>query len=895
VPATREQLDKYVTYKFDGPRLNMDVPANQIDIKEQSRLSGIDGRFRGCLHKYYGNTRLVDLADITGLTTIADHDGCSFIQEVVFQKRGTSTVYRGFVVRWDAQDDTDNLEVGLAYTADGGTTWTYLGIWTGASTGITLTTEIEAATHRGYCLVAVEAKAVKTVYWSGSAVVVVDAGPGSFGVPLGALTESSQAASDSHYLSGNGVFQVCYRFYSSTRGIYSDMSSPLTVLMDLPKLAKAHGAVYLSSYGGDSGLLISGDIITVNGRTFKYIAAGGNVTIPAASAATVAAHAQALADAINKDTANCGCAARAESAAVYIEASAEGATGNTYTLSVTETGANTDDLSVTGANLTGGGETTSEYKTQCKAVLDFPANTAVVSTKVFADFAAMFDTVDIFRTVDLGQNAAAQQGAIFYLEQSLGKTASWSTSGVWDAMQVSIGTVPDTALPLLDQYDPETDSIVAPPQSGAIARYQGVTLMGQAASDDDPYDILTGSFTHDSAEYFSTYNQVSGTSDRGRPLRFLKAGDSAFAAFPGGFVHIYKSSGERPLQFVDTHDGPGLDGKFVAHTYGNSVLMISAGLLRIMGGNDANIADIAGAGRLIQSWVDDVSDYVSSGYDAALNASFFLNPVTAEALIVWHGTSGLSMLEGAHFRWLTCGPAISNGKKRRIYMVTTRGVIVSPETAKGLGSGSGTMFGLDASYTLSGQATGGSETTLVCSGATFHADMVGCYVYMINGDNAGSRALVESVNVGTDTLTFSAATAFTNPVANNDRFAISPVPLHIGLAPLRIMDAAGPLVAFDRVKMEGLKAKFTNILGTIATITDTARIGACRTNATTIEATTAELSVTEESADAGCSLQPAIDGIDVKPYIEYIGVGSSFEITDVEVTFQPTESKEVSD
>lgn len=889
MPANREQLERYVTYALNGPRLNRDVPENKIQGTQFSRLAGIDGRYNGCLRKYYGNRLLVDLSGVSGLATIDDNDGVSFLQEVVFQKRGTSTTYRGFVIRWDADGDTSNEDVGLAYTADGGSNWSYLQIHDGAGNGIATTTAMECATHRGYLMVAVDGLSTKTVYWNGASLVAVASGPGAFDDALTAMSESSQAEDTDYHLVGNGVYQVRYRFYSSTRGIYSAMSEPVTVYMDKPKLAKAHGAIYFSAYGGDSGLMVAGDVITINSRTFEYIDAGSDVTIAAASAATIAAHAQALADAINGDTANCGCTARAESTAVYIEANTAGTAGNAITYSITETGANTDDLSVLGSKLTGGGESTSEYIQQCKAVMDLPAHGAVLATYDFDDFDALFDTLDVFRTIDLGQVPAAQQGAIFYNEQSIAKSGNWATSGAWDSLQVSLGTVPDTALVLLDQYDPSTDAIVAPPASGTIARYQGMTLMGQASTDDDPYDMLVSSLTHESAEYFTSYNQRDGNADRGKPLRFMVAGDSCFALHPGGFVHIYKSSDERPVQFVDTINETGLDGKWAAQRIGNAILMISALQLRLMGGNDGNVVDVPGVRRLLlDDWRDDIGNYVSGGFDSKLNCSMFLDSQRAEVLCLWHGTSGLSLLEGANFTWMTSGPDIATGQGTRAYFVTQNGLILSPDYAA---AGSGTMFDLSDSYTLAGSASGGSDSTLVSSGATFGADMVGAYCYMIDGDNAGARQVIASVDVGNATLTFDGT--FDYAVANGDRFAISPVPVHLRLAPLRTMDAADPLVSFDRAKMVGVSVKFRRISGLSAGVTDTMRYGAYRNEETSLVDETGEVEVSATIDDASGALTYAIDGLDVMPYFEYIGVGSSFEITDFMVLKTDVDSKVV--
>jgi hypothetical protein len=761
---TQEQLDNYVTYGFDGPKLDRDVPPNKIPFGHQSQVAGVDGAIGGCLRKYYGNRLVVDLAAISGLSVLHTYDGVSFLQRVTFQKRGTSTVYRGFVIRFDAVDDTDNEEVGLAYTANGGSTWAYLTVWNGSSTGITDTTAMECATEGAYLVIAVEGKATRTVYWDGSALVAVDSGPGAFSAILGALTLASQGADTSYYLSGQGVYQVRWRFYSSTRGIYSAMSSPVTV------------------YGS---------------------------------------------------------------------------------------GAATDK--------------------QWKMLLDFPANGAVVSGKVYADFAALFDTIDVFRSIDLGKISAAQQYAIFYHEQSIAKATSWATSGAFDALQVTIGTMPDTALVVLPQYDPSTDTLVAPPQSGAIARYQGMTLMGQALTSDYPYDILASSLDHTSPEYFTSYNQRRGTSERGRPSRFLVAGDSCFALHPGGFTHIYKASGVRPVQFVDTINGPGLDGKWAAQIIGNSILMISSGKLRQMGGNDGNIVDIGGVDRLMaDDWAADAENYISGGYDGQMNCSFFLNANRAEMLCLWHCTGGMSMLEGANFRWATSGPGITAGGRHRLFCVTARGRVVAPDYDE---SGSGTMLDLSDSYTLAGSATGGDDDSLVSTGATFHADMIGAMLYMIDGDNAGEGRAIASVNVGAATL--SLETPFDYAIANGDRFAISATPFRVALAAVRTMNEPEPLISFDRAKMLGASIKFGRITGLQAGVTDTLRVSAYRNAEDAPIDESCEVKVSTTIADASGAFDHAIDGIDILPYLEYIGVGSSFEITDVQVLKPDIDSKAV--
>ena len=361
-----------------------------------------------------------------------------------------------------------------------------------------LSGQVDCVVDRGYLIVSVDTKASKTIYWNGTALVAIDSGPGAFDSELGAMTFDTSAVDTDYQLHGSGTYQVAYRFYSSTRGIYSALSDPMTIHLDHLKTTKATGTVSLSTAGDDAGLMIEGDIITINGRTYEYISSGSDVTVAAAAGATVAQHATALADAINGDS-SAVVTASAQASSVLLESIVRGTAGNAYTLTKTEVAPYQTDISVSGATLSGGGVITTESETQVKATIDFPANDAVISGQVYANITALFDTVDVFRTIDLGESFTGQ-GAIFYLEQTIAKTGNWATSGTWDSLQVNIGTLVDDALPFQTMYDPEKDIIAAPPQSGTIGRYAGITFMAQASDTDGGYDTLWRSVEHTSPE-----------------------------------------------------------------------------------------------------------------------------------------------------------------------------------------------------------------------------------------------------------------------------------------------------------------------------------------------------------------------------------------------------------
>ncbi|KKM65440.1 hypothetical protein LCGC14_1491270, partial [marine sediment metagenome] len=1191
-----------IPYVFPGPVMDASVPSTALLEGSCGRLVGVDGRYRGCLRKFYGMSEVKDIDEIS--TGIDANNGPSYMKAVTFQKRGTSSVYRGFVISWDEGNDTTNLALDLFYTLDNGSNWSSHEIWAQSSSGITTTTEIDVTVAGAFLLVAVDGKATKTVYYKTSALTTVSSGPGVYDATLTALTDSDTSAQDdSSELKGDGVYNVAWRFYDSTRGIYSALSDTVTLTLDLFKFAKATGSIDFASGGGDSGLLIGGDLITIGSRTYgvyddphlllnfegtdaatsttdasdnahavtfggdaqldtgvtiigsstllldgvgdylsladhadwdltgsaadnwtastwvnltdrtrpevimgqfedagnfwalihvpgqglrfyvykdgsaiidtgysgeitdgndhhvavckvadewgvykdatqtdyvqdattdtlagaliigahnkgnedftmysetdpgadvaitsskitvtnadtttatyvvrdmgvnwftgdfthrlefelttlttaqaapivvwavadaaadvsgwgdfiwfgcrednndflevrdndgnaavssaftkgtTYFAtiamdvsagangtgqivatirtgshagsvfdtltidrdAGGDVdyryvygfalddsdinnrdftgfvqnfslsdsaygdylkgnmdalqivhsniygaapvvgvtdtftlptlpvpdtpattTVDVTGLTTLLQHTNALANSINGDT-SAVVTASSGAVSVTLESKVRGATGNTYALTESEAGSNTDDISVSAATLSGGGILTKILEPHCKAVMNFPADDAVISgVSTFAGFDALFDTVDVFRSINLG-DVVSTEGAILYLEQTLSMPAN---EGAWDApLTVTLGTKLDEALPFQITYDPQKDIVLAPPQSGTVGRYQKITFMAEATGVDSlsktDYDTVHSSIEHVSPEYFTTFNRRKGDPEEGRPLRFLNAGDAMLILEPNAIVHVFKTTDLKPLVYTVLHRNRGLTGKGAAHVVGNSVFMITGVGLAIIDANNGQMNLVSAANRvLLGSWLADLPN-VQSCYDSHMNASFFLNPTDSEMLILWHSTKMISMLEGANF--VTCSSTVditaSSNKKTRAYFITDTGLIVTPDYLR---AGTGTMWGLATGTTLDGTVTTASAggTNCIDSGATFHADMVGCLIYYTSGDNAGEGVEITSMAAGN--LTHNATTS---AIAVGDRYAVSPVPFKGKLWPLQI-------------------------------------------------------------------------------------------------------------
>lgn len=859
-------LEDNIIYEFAAARMDSSVPSVRVQPASLSYLAGADGRMVGCIRKFYGMKEILRLSEIIGLETIGDYSGVSFLQHVIFTQYGTASTYRGFVVRWDSQNSTSNQQIDLVYSLDNGSTWAVFAIWA-AGNSITNVLKIECESHKDYLFVCVEGKTPKTIYYSGANLVSIDMGPGAFDVALGAMTLASDSVDTDYQLTGNGIFQIAWRFYSSVRGVYSALSNPVTVHLNHYKLSAASATFTANNVGGDGGLMVDGDVFTINGRTYEAdnnSAITSDVAVDITGFTTMAECCQSFADAINGDTSPLATVtARAGAAYVYVEAKVRGSGGNSYGISVTEIAPNQDDWYVSTTTLMGGGVQTTEPETQCKIVLDLPNDDAVVAGQVYANFAALFDTIDIYRTIDMGSSLAASSGGIFWLESSIVKAGNWALEGTWDSLQVTVGGTIDMALiGAGNMFDPEKDLVLAPPNSSAIVRYQNITFM------DDGRDTVHSSLRHASAEYFTTYNRHTGMTKDGYPLRYIPVADSMFILATSSITHVYKSAQTQPLQFVGIQSKRGLVGKWAAHAVGNSVLMMIPSGLVLLDGTNGNIGQISAADGFVEERWRSYLSGVQSGFDAGLNASFFLCPNLSEVLVVWHAMQVVNMLEGANFACMTEGPDIATDTTVRAYFTTANGIIVTPDINY---ESSGTMHGLSSDYTLNGTTTA-SGTTLVDSNATFHADMVGCMVYMTSGDNAGVWREISSVDVGNHTLTLSSN--FSYQITKGDRYAVSAIALKARLWP--IQDPEDLNTALRRKNVTGIILDVKNTEGFANNVNNEWRVGGYKNGSSVLHGSTDMITVSENPSDSAGSIN--IDGICVEMYIEQISSGVNFDL-----------------
>lgn len=683
-----------ITHDVVGPFMDTSVPPAKVKQGAYPIISGVDPRYAGELRKFYGMQNVLDLRTTTalGMSTLGGISRIYGFRVVTFQKTGTSTFYRGFVVMWNPTYSTSQQQIDLIYTEDG-VDWASYTIWA-TGTNIDSSAEFDVATHENFLYLFVEGKAPQTVYYDEdlTALTKVDMGPGIYAATLPAMTLSGTSTDTtmSYFLSGSGTYQIAFRLYSSTRGVYSALSTPVTVTLDLRAKSKAVGVIYLDSAGGDSGKLVDGDILTIGGRTYEVNDTDTSSDVDLGDIASLSQENQikAVVDVINADASG-SVYATYGLGLISLEARTRGSEGNAITLAYTEAGAGSGDISLSGTTLTGGGGMTTLPDPNCKITTMLPQDGATWNGTTFEydTFSAAFDTVEVFRSIDLGSTT---KGAILYKEEEFAMPAS---DTLWNAKTVVSGTTYDEALVFFSQYNPSTDIVKAPPTSGTAGRYQGVTLVAQNTTDKGGLSTFQSSLTQDSAEYFSTYNERKGSYEEGRPKRYIVAGDSCILLSENAVANISKAGWENNYSMAYTvfHYNRGLVAKMAAHTIGNSIIYMGQSGLYLLNSNDMNVGQLQVADGLISdSWTSYLS-MVTSSFDAKMGTSFFLCYPLAQIIMVNHNTQSVSLLDYARFAATDGGLDVTGLGVQRAYFITSLGRIVTPDYAE---AGNGTMFGL---------------------------------------------------------------------------------------------------------------------------------------------------------------------------------------------------------
>jgi hypothetical protein len=592
-----------------------------------------------------------------------------------------------------------------------------------------------------------------------------------------------------------------------------------------------------------------------------------------------------ICEAINGDS-SAVVKARQSGANVIVTTKDSSSSGRTYSLSVDGEG-----LTLSAPSFRPGSVAFGSVEVNCKAVITFPiSSTFFASGEQYDQFGnpsgGLFNKVEVFRTI--GLRSTGSEGALFYLEQTLDMP---STEVLWDALTVNLGTVMDESLLFLKQYDPETD-IVKSIENGTDVGgyYQGTSFIGGTGV--DRFKLFNSNPDSDSLEYFTTYNYRKNGVEQGRVLRFVRCGDSLIGFCEGGILHIFKESRDKPIQYREIHAGKTLLSRGSVNSTGSSALFMGSGGVYILNGGDGNLGRLSVMDRVVSDgWTHEVrthSGWVDSGYDSDMDCSFFLLGKSTsgsgnEMVVICHNTQASCMLEAVPYIHMDCGLHHSDLNRVVAYFVTEYGQVVMCDAGNIEG---GNMGGL--SGTLSGEADGGSTTTLTDTGTTFVSGCQGQYLTMLGGNNAGLSRMITGVS-GAELTT----DAFPYAVADGDEFVVGACPVKVRWwKPTANLEESGD--DFRRMVVTSIAAKMRGITGSWTNKHPYWRVGIVRNGV--LQTWSQRVDMAIDYTDANPTNMVAsvkADGVDVEPYMEHWSEGTMFELTGLEVMATMTSSRRI--
>lgn len=692
--------NKYEAMPIVGPFMDAGVSPVRMQPGFLSEVIGADGRFLGCIRPFPGMNRLVNLNDITGVTSPTN---LSYMEYAEVQ-RGTSGTdkLRGFVVRYGT---ITNQQVRFCYYDTSTSAWASQAIYAaGGSPLITKTTTMSCTTNGQFLYVAADGRTPQVLWHNGTSWVAGDMGPVFTSLAVPVVGDSDTTG----YMDAAGTYHVGYRLYSSTRRVRSPMS-------EVARHTTAAGKTAVKVTIQMSALQSGGSFL---GDTYDTLEYYRTISTPVAGSAFAGGY-------LYQETTR--------------DLTTVSGTGNS----------STDDLDITG-----------------------------IGVYAEVDDIITFDGIDYTVTAIEDDNT---------LSVTPDPTAKSNKAWVFKTfVQVLGATLDDFRLTqTLVRYDPWVDETGVPVSSGTIARYAGMTFMG------DRNRGIRWSPTHkNSPEDFPADNWSRQRQEDGPIIQFVEAGDSLYG-FTRSCVYRITKAGAY-LNIRRMHVGRGSTSKGGAHAVGKDVVFPSPLGIVSLDGATGNMEVLPSVERVIRDDWQAHLDHIVSGMDSYMGASFLYNTATVETIILWHTSRSISMLEQGVFTWICTGIHPVNGGSQRCFFSTADGILVYPDDDS---TGTGTM--LDVNGTVNGTETaGGSKSTLTDSAAAFNADCVGSYVMILTGYNVGATCRITARTATTLSVNFS------YDIEKGARYIISPVIFRLRFPPLRSDAAWQPDV--ERKKVSGV-------------------------------------------------------------------------------------------
>ena len=488
-----------------------------------------------------------------------------------------------------------------------------------------------------------------------------------------------------------------------------------------------------------------------------------------------------------------------------------------------------------------------------------------------------FTDIYVYRTVNLKNPLDVYNGGRFYLERIVTRSESQA------ATDTTIGILHDLALVQQEPYDPWSDTVTAPPDSGAVCEFDDILIAARDTDDNGGIGLVWTNPASANHEDFGTYQKYSGDPSDGSVKKIISTSGAAYAFSDNSIYRIVKSGANVAVGRL--RRGISLASKEAACAVGENILMLThAGLAMLDAEGNINYLDVFDR-VFLDEWIDDL-DNITMAYDSFMDCVYVLRPAgsstgsayVGQLLCVWLRTQRISLLDGVPFRAVTGGSDVVWDKEgERAYFIAQDLRIVTPNCDRTYASGQDTTY----IGTMTGR-TAADKNTVGESGIDLTGKAGRC-VYMLTGDNAGTFFYSAGGSISAETA--GGATAV---------YALDPIALRVRLAPIR---EATMRPFFGRKVLRFMAAKLSqySIRANSSNRNTRMKFGVYRHTAGLASDT---LSSTA-TLDAG-SLNPAEmvaeindDGITLEPYFEHVSGGTDIELTALNIMGIVTTSKNV--
>jgi hypothetical protein len=497
-----------------------------------------------------------------------------------------------------------------------------------------------------------------------------------------------------------------------------------------------------------------------------------------------------------------------------------------------------------------------------------------------------FDTIKIYRTLNLRSPFDTYQGGIFFLEQ----TASYDGTGI---QSYNVGLLHNTELVQQEIYDPYADPVTLPPQSGAAIMYENSVFAAQDPSINGGVGFVWSAPNKVAPESFGSQYQYNGRPEDGLIMNWVAAGDNIFGVTSSVIYKVRKVGAQVSVTRFLNDRGP--VGIHAMASFDRDIMILSRqGLIMINGETGASSLFVNLSGFFRDEWTGTLA-MVQMAYDSEMGCTFIHDRDQEEMICVWDATRAVTLLKNCPYQAISEGPVISPGiepasfhgffesEQKRAYIFSGDEVLF-PDAR---GDGNGTMEGtFEPTLTLQGIANLGSFTGLEDDDATFiSVNLVGRRIYVTTGDNQGLYKKILTVDSSTQ-LTLSGGTMVSDDWPAGAGYSIDPVIFEVELAPVKV----GPEKPdpFMRKVVNTIELAVATLAGNVTELGGNLfNVGFYRNGSTTLEALKT-IPITTFQPDS-CA-RTEVDGYTLIPSITQISSNTMFELTHVNVRGTITES-----